>query len=217
MEEIKEMEMSNEIAELAKALAAAQGMMENAKKSSNNPFFKSKYADLAECWDTCRDPLSKNDLSVVQMPGAMEGDQIQLTTMLLHSSGQWIKSTMTITVAKLDAQGIGSAITYARRYALAAIVGIAQEDDDGNAAANNVAQQGQSTNPKQNVAQQKQVEPPKTYVKNIKGQTCVLAKDNQWYALERMGFKGLEIIANDPKYEKCHEEARRLMDDKKGA
>lgn len=207
MEEINinNVEYSPEIGEIAKALAAAQGMMVNAKKSSDNPFFKSKYADLAECWDTCRDPLSKNNLSVVQMPGAMEGNKIQLTTMLMHSSGQWLKSTMTIIVGKTDAQGIGSAITYARRYALAAIVGIAQEDDDGNAAVNNKP------------AQQKTAEQPKTFVQNKDGQTIVLGNDGKWYALEQMQPKALEIIANDPKYAKCHAEAIRLLGEKKGA
>lgn len=193
-------EFSPEIGELAKALAAAQGMMENAKKSSDNPFFKSKYADLAECWDTCRDPLSKNNLSVVQMPGATEGNQIQLTTMLMHSSGQWLKSTMTIIVGKTDAQGIGSAITYARRYALAAITGMAQEDDDGNAASNSSPAQQKS--PK---------EEPAEYVKNIKGATCVLGNDGKWYQLETMQRKGLESILHEAKYAKCHAEARRLL------
>lgn len=126
---------STEIGELAKALANAQGMMENAKKTCDNPFFKSKDADLAGVWDTCREPLTKNGLSVVQMPGAIdEKGNIEITTMLAHASGQWILSTMGIKVTKADAQGIGSAITYGRRYALAATVGIAQEDDDGEGA-----------------------------------------------------------------------------------
>lgn len=126
---------SAEVGELAKALACAQGMMANAKKTCDNPFFKSKYADLATVWDACREPLTKNGLSVVQMPGAIdEKGNIEITTMLVHSSSQWIRSTMRIKVTKADAQGIGSAITYGRRYALAAMVGIAQEDDDGEGA-----------------------------------------------------------------------------------
>lgn len=142
-------EFSQDIGELAKALAAAQGAMSNAKKSSDNPFFKSKYADLAEVWDTCREPLAKNSLAIIQMPGEIdEQGNIKITTMLTHSSSQWIKSTMNIKVAKLDAQGIGSAITYGRRYALAAMVGIAQEDDDGESAVGRPDNKQKASNPK---------------------------------------------------------------------
>lgn len=130
-------EASAEIGKLAEALAVAQGMMENASKSSANPFFKSKYADLAEVWNTIREPLSKNGLSVVQAPVGIDGRSVKILTMLLHKSGQYIRTVTTIPCAKSDAQGIGSALTYGRRYALSALVGIAQEDDDGNAAVAN--------------------------------------------------------------------------------
>ena len=130
-------EASLEIGKLAEALAMAQGMMENASKSSANPFFKSKYADLAEVWNTIREPLSKNGLSVVQAPVGIDGRSVKILTMLLHKSGQYIRTVTTIPCAKSDAQGIGSALTYGRRYALSALVGIAQEDDDGNAAVAN--------------------------------------------------------------------------------
>lgn len=123
---------SEQINELAAALAKAQGQIEGAKKSSSNPFFKSKYADLAECWNTCREALTANGISVIQMPEEInENGRLNITTMLAHSSGQYIFSTLTMTVTKLDPQAIGSAITYGRRYALAAMVGLAQEDDDG--------------------------------------------------------------------------------------
>ena len=130
-------EASAEIGKLAEALAMAQGMMENASKSSANPFFKSKYADLAEVWNTITEPLSKNGLSVVQAPVGIDGRSVKILTMLLHKSGQYIRTVTTIPCAKSDAQGIGSALTYGRRYALSALVGIAQEDDDGNAAVAN--------------------------------------------------------------------------------
>lgn len=125
---------SEQINELGAALAKAQGLIEGAKKDSANPFFKSKYADLASVWEACRKHLSDNGLSVTQCPEESENG-IAVETMLLHSSGQWIKSRYTMPVSKLDAQAVGSAITYARRYALASIVGIAPEDEDGNAAA----------------------------------------------------------------------------------
>jgi len=128
------MNHSEQINELASALAKAQGQIEGAKKDKANPFYKSVYADLASVWDACRKPLSDNGLSVTQCPEEADNG-IAIETMLLHSSGQWIKSRYTMPVSKLDAQAVGSAITYARRYALSAVVGIAPEDDDGNAAA----------------------------------------------------------------------------------
>lgn len=124
---------SESIVELAAAISKAQGQLTGAKKGSDNPFFKSKYADLAEVWDTARKPLSDNGLSVVQMTTVNNG-QVHLVTQLQHSSGQFIRGFYPLIPTKKDPQGYGSAITYARRYCLAACVGIAQEDDDGNAA-----------------------------------------------------------------------------------
>lgn len=119
--------------QLAAALAKAQGAMKGALKDSENPHFRSRYADLAAVWDACREPLTANGLSVVQCPGR-DGEEVTVTTMLLHASGQVLSSTLGVRPFKPDAQGIGSAITYLRRYALAAMVGIAPEDDDGEAA-----------------------------------------------------------------------------------
>lgn len=124
---------SENINELGAALAKAQGAVEGALKDSANPFFKNKYADLSSVWDACRQQLTVNGLSIVQTPTEAEGG-IGVETMLIHSSGQWLSNTFTMPVSKADAQGVGSAITYARRYALAAMVGVAPEDDDGNAA-----------------------------------------------------------------------------------
>lgn len=130
------MEQSETIGALAAALAKAQGAMRGAIKDANNPHFKSKYADLASVWDACRDALSANGLSVIQAPGPCEGNQLSVTTILAHSSGEWMRERLTIPLSKVDAQGYGSAVTYGRRYALSAMVGIAPEDDDGNAAVN---------------------------------------------------------------------------------
>ena len=127
---------SESIANLAKALATVQGKLTYAKKDSKNPFFKSNYADLESVWDACRDLLAANGLAVSQFPGSYcEIDKsMSLTTILTHSSGEWISNEMTLPVSKLDPQGAGSAITYMRRYALAAVVGVVQADDDANAA-----------------------------------------------------------------------------------
>lgn len=128
---------SAELDKLAAALAKAQGEMEGAKKDNANPFFKSKYADLASVWDACRAALSKNELSVVQTVSATNDEAgviVNVSTMLLHSSGQYVHDTVSIKPKENSPQGVGSTITYARRYALAAIAGVAPEDDDGNAA-----------------------------------------------------------------------------------
>lgn len=127
------MKMSETIAELAKALAAAQAEIENASKASVNPHFKNRYADLAEILNTSRPVLSKHGLSIVQMPFFSEG-KVGVETVLMHESGQWIANELLGPCVKQDPQGVGSAITYYRRYSLAAFAGIAQEDDDANTA-----------------------------------------------------------------------------------
>lgn len=124
---------SASIAALAAALAKAQGEIEGASKAKVNPHFKSSYADLASCWDACREPLSKNGLAVMQ-PASSNGPQVTVTTMLAHSSGEWIEGDFTMTATQNTPQGVGSCLTYARRYALCAMVGIAPEDDDGETA-----------------------------------------------------------------------------------
>ncbi len=122
---------SSEIDKLAEALAKAQSELEGAKKESTNPFFKSNYADLHAVIKSAFPYLSKYGLSVSQgneiIPNA-----ICVTTTLMHASGQWLRSKVKLPLAKVDAQGVGAAITYGRRYGLSAIVGIAQYDDDAN-------------------------------------------------------------------------------------
>lgn len=129
------MNKSETINELAAALSKAQGEIKGALKDQNNPFFKSKYADLGSVVEAIRAPLSKHGLSYVQLTEPTEKDEVRVETVILHSSGQWIGSTLALPVSKADAQGFGSAITYARRYGLSAAFGVAPEDDDGNAAA----------------------------------------------------------------------------------
>ena len=128
------MNHSESIAKLATALSIVQGKLTHAKKDSANPFFKSKYADLESVWDACRSLLSENGLAVMQFPGEYYDGTMHLTTILTHKSGEWIGQDMSVPVTKPDAQGAGSALTYMRRYALAAVVGVVQADDDGNAA-----------------------------------------------------------------------------------
>ena len=128
------MKQSEQIGELAAALAKAQAALQGVARDSNNPFFKSKYASLDACWDAIRETLSKNGLAVIQGHDLNVDvqDGVVLSTKLMHSSGQWIESTMPLILSKKDMQGLGGATTYAKRYALCAMVGLAEHDDDGN-------------------------------------------------------------------------------------
>lgn len=124
------MNKSASIVNFGKALLSFQTKVENIKKDSANPFFKSKYASLSNIQDEIKLPLSECGLCYMQMPDGDEG----LTTIVIHAeSGEYVESTYNIHAAKKDPQGIGSAITYARRYALCAALGLNVEDDDGNA------------------------------------------------------------------------------------
>jgi hypothetical protein len=124
---------SETLGALATALSLAQGEFDAAVKDTANPFFKSKYADLSSVVEATRPALSKHGLSIIQLPRSQDGC-IQLETILLHKSGEFIGDTLALPVSKQDAQGYGSAMTYARRYGWMAVTGIAPEDDDGNAA-----------------------------------------------------------------------------------
>jgi hypothetical protein len=134
------MDRSEQINELAAALAKAQGQIQGAVKDSVNPAFKSKYADLASVWEACRGPLAANGLSIAQLPAVQDDGRVAVTTVLMHLSGQFLSTTFSIRPGKDDAHGIGSAVTYARRFSLAAMVGVAPEDDDGQAAVQRPAQ-----------------------------------------------------------------------------
>lgn len=126
---------SETIGEIASALATAQSELRPAVKDAVNPHLKSKYANLASVWEAAREPLVKNGLSVVQTFWPAEPNTVTVVTTLMHKSGEWIESPLTLPVGKNDAQGYGSAITYARRYGLSALLGvIADEDDDGHGA-----------------------------------------------------------------------------------
>lgn len=124
---------SETIGALAAALAKAQSQISGAVKDAANPFFKSKYADLESVWQACRKPLTDNGLSVVQTTH-YTSDTLMLITTLMHASGEWIAGEMPVLMKDYSPQAQGSGLTYARRYALAALVGVYQTDDDGEAA-----------------------------------------------------------------------------------
>jgi len=125
------MKQSDSITDLAIALTMAQADMGGAIKDSNNPFFKSSYADLTSVIKAIKEPFAKYGLSFVQFPITSDGGKgIGVSTMLIHSSGQWIQGEFLLPMEKVTPQGAGSAITYARRYALQAMAGIPAVDDD---------------------------------------------------------------------------------------
>jgi hypothetical protein len=127
------MKMSDTIGELATALAKAQGQIDAAAKGSVNPHFKSRYADLNSLREAIREPLALNDLSVLQLP-RMNDKEVEVETMLIHKSGEFIAETLRMPLGQFTPQAIGSALTYCRRYSLSSILNLAADDDDGNAA-----------------------------------------------------------------------------------
>lgn len=166
---------SENIGELAAALAKAQGEVGTVAKDSANPFFKSHYASLAAVWEATRPILSKHQLSVVQMPSHDEAGYY-VETQLMHSSGQWIRSRTYMKPVKDDPQGIGSLISYARRYALQAVTMICPDDDDGEVAMGRTAPQ-------------KPVEAPKPVAK-VEAPKAKVAKPAEPVVEEKSKFNG---------------------------
>jgi hypothetical protein len=124
---------TKEHANLAEALVAAQKEMPAVGRDSTNPHFKSKFTSLDNLLAKVRPVLNRHGIAVVQMPSQDDGGKPTLVTLLIHTSGEGMESTMPLLLAKSDPQGLGSALTYSKRYALAATLAIAdQEDDDGN-------------------------------------------------------------------------------------
>jgi hypothetical protein len=140
------MKTSDTITKISSALVKAQGELNAVSKDGNNPHFRSKYATLQNIVESTRDTLRKHGLAVVQTFGETDGTYINLITTLLHESGEYISGTFTMRPSKADPQGLGSATTYARRYALSAVLGIvADEDDDGNASSRPTTDRGLET------------------------------------------------------------------------
>jgi hypothetical protein len=140
-----QMNQSPSIAKLAKAICTAQRGLKPVKKEVNNPFFNKKYADLAAVWEALK-PFHENGIAITQSPVACgRAGHICLETQLTHESGEWMRSTLELPLTKNDPQGAGSALTYARRYALGCMTGVVtEEDDDGNAASGNQHQPAQA-------------------------------------------------------------------------
>lgn len=167
------MEMSEKIDALAKALSAAQGEMGGAVKDANNPFFKSTYADLGSVIRAIKESFANNGLSYSQLP-VRDEQGVGVETILMHESGQWIKSYYTLPLAKFDAQSSGSCITYARRYALQAIAGIPAVDDDGNDANAAAPQSAPPPPPARKPRPPKPKEPPQAVKEEAEGKNITV-------------------------------------------
>lgn len=175
------MNKSEDTKELATALAKAQGEISDAAKDATNPFFNSTYATLAAVLQVIRPVLSKNGLAIVQTPWTnKEGANINfhLNTTILHSSGQWISGDLELLIGKKDMQGIGSAISYARRYMASAMAGLTQEDDDAESA--KTGQKGKGNQSQQ----QNQETPAHEFDKNENTISPKMAKD-LWAAAQK--------------------------------
>ena len=136
-------------ATFAKAFVAAQMATDAVKKAATNPAFKSKYADLSEVVEAVVPALNKAGIGVMQFP-EFDGEWVSVTTTLMHESGASVTGTLRLRPSKADPQGVGSAITYGRRYSLLAMTGAAPEDDDGNSA----------SGPREKAAPQEAPKPP---------------------------------------------------------
>ncbi len=185
------MQKSETIGELAKALCKVQSGLKPALKDSQNPFFKSSYADLNSVWDACRELLTSNGLAVAQMNLPTENGVI-VETMLMHSSGEWISGELFLPLAKHDPQGVGSALTYGRRYGLAAMVGIvADVDDDGNHAS------GKTQQPQQGERQQHTAQRPQTSASGGTGKLSEGQSKAIYAICKQKGIDEKEFLVNN--------------------
>jgi len=196
------MKQSESIKELATALCLAQAEMGGAIKESKNPFFKSSYADLTSVIKVVKEPFSNNGLSFVQLPVSGE-TYVGVTTMLMHTSGEWIQSEYMLPMTKRDPQAAGSAITYARRYALQSLAGIPSVDDDGEST---MLRTPQAANTSQNMALEgissEPAELPKKRVDKALMQKAVMALVEAYDAEDESGLE--EVWTELEAHEKEH-------------
>lgn len=183
------MKTSESISKLAIALSKAQGSMGQAAMDSTNPFLKNRYASLTSVVTTCRAPLAENELSIIQTPtiNLKSAPVVRLTTTLLHSSGEWVKETISLPLVnekgKSTAQSAGSIITYLRRYALSAMLGIvADEDTDGNDPPENKKPRPKAKAPSDNGQQ------------NSNGKKLMSSQKFVEYVSEKLGFKNPQHV-----------------------
>jgi len=170
------MRSSESLGKISPALVAAINAIEGVKKGADNPFFKSKYANLESVIEAAHGALSANGLAVMQGPGPMDGNCITLTTRLIHESGEWVETDFSLPAGKMDPQAAGSAITYARRYSLMAMLNMPAVDDDGEASMPRTTKPGEPKNPTVNVHQ----EGPDWWKAEGPGMSSSAAKKEGW-------------------------------------
>ena len=147
---VDEFRMSDSLKAIAPAIILAQKALKNPEKNAKNPHFGNRYADLGSCMESAKDCLNKHDIGLIQVFAPAPAGTVAVTTLLLHKSGEYISGTSTIPLDRMNAQGYGSAATYARRYGVQAIIGmVAEDDDDGNVAVNDGGRQGDRAEPLQ--------------------------------------------------------------------
>ena len=133
------MKTSDSIKQIAEALVSAQKEIKFAVKDSTNPHYKSKYANINSVIDAVKKPLNDNGIAILQSLSPSDDGKLHLTTRLIHSSGEWIEDTAVCPIQKQDPQGLGSAVSYIRRYSLSALLSVYADDDDGQSAALNAS------------------------------------------------------------------------------
>ena len=170
------MRNSESLASISPALVKAINAIEGVKKGAANPFFKSKYANLESVIEAAHDALAANGLAVMQGPGPMDGNCITLTTRLIHTSGEWIETDFSLPAGKMDPQAAGSAITYARRYSLMAMLNMPAVDDDGEASMPRTTKPGEPKNPNVSVTP----EGPDFWGAEGAGMSAYQAKKDGW-------------------------------------
>ena len=204
---------------LMSALSKMQGELKMALKDSDNPYFKSKYADLATCINTAKKPMADNGLSVSQHCG-FDGNYVRCVTVLGHSSGQYMASTCVIPVTKKDAQGVGSAITYARRYSFSAVIGLSQDDDDGNWASNkDVAgeQKKEAGNKRVMDESQKRLDTEENYRYISADNIEVKMSNGRWINLDECPMNWLTVLIRKEEFDGIKADIQKRIDLIKGA
>lgn len=182
------MTMSPTIGKLAAAMAKAQLSMKPAEKDGKNPHFNNRYATLVSCIEACR-PLHENEIAVLQPPVPHGSDGVCVATLLVHSSGEWIRGELYLPATKKDAQGFGSALSYARRYCLQSTLNMGADDDDGNQAAKSPPRQAAP-------AQRKASPPPPPKSGDLTRQLeASVANDGDWHAWSSGHLSTLRVAA----------------------
>lgn len=216
--DLGDVKISTPCDKLMAALSKMQGELKMALKDSDNPYFKSKYADLATCINTAKKPMADNGLSVSQHCG-FDGNYVRCVTVLGHSSGQYMASTCVIPVTKKDAQGVGSAITYARRYSFSAVIGLSQDDDDGNWASNKDVEKKKKQEKEKVEAMaenQKKLDEIENWRYISADNIEVKMNTGKWINLDKCELRWLEAMANMEAFQGIRAEIQKRIDLIKG-